>query len=451
MNLSLLCDFYEFNMAYAYFKQGMHKQIAYFEVFFRKAPDNASFALFSGLEQIIHFIQNFSFLDDDIAYLKTKYNFDDDFLLYLSNIKFSGDVFSIEEGRCVFANEPLMIIKAPIIEALLLETFILLTINHQSLISTKTNRIIRSAKEKIVLEFGSRRAHGVDAALNGARAAFIGGARASACTLAGKVFDIPLKGTMSHAWVQSFKDEEQAFRAYCKTHSDDITLLVDTYNCKQGINNAIKIFKEFKMQENMKNYSIRIDSGDLLKFSKLARIMLDTAGLKDCKIIASNSLDEYAIEKLIKNKAPIDAFGIGEKLITSSSSPIFGAVYKLVAMEENGHIMPKIKISEQDSKTTLPYFKKLVRYYKNEKNSFDMIYSYDENIKNFPNYKHEKLLKDIFCNGVLIYTTPSLNEIQKKCQEDIKRLDISLTKLNNPKSYKIKISSKLQKIKNAIL
>ncbi|TXE81269.1 nicotinate phosphoribosyltransferase [Campylobacter peloridis] len=446
MNFSLLCDFYELSMAYAYFKQNMHKQVVYFEVFFRKAPDNASYAVFCGLEQIIDHINHFSFSQSDIDFLKNTHKFDDEFLNYLSTLQFSGDILSVKEGECVFANTPLMIIKAPIIEALLLETFILLTLNHQCLIATKASRIAQIAKEKLLLEFGSRRAHGESAALNGARAAFIGGFHASACTLAGKNFKIPISGTMSHSWVQMFDDELSAFRAYCQIYKDNISLLIDTYDYKKGIENAILIFKELNAQDFMQNYSVRIDSGDLLKISKFLRKKLDLAGLKKCKIIASNALDEFIIEKLLKNKAPIDAFGIGEKLITSASSPIFGAVYKLVAIEKNNQIIPKIKISASSSKTTLPHFKKPIRYYKNKKASFDVLYTYDENVKNYQGYTYKNLHELIFKDGKLVYEFPSLKNIQDYHKKSIDSLDFKLKKLQKPSIYKIKISKKLKNL-----
>ncbi|MCV3410505.1 nicotinate phosphoribosyltransferase [Campylobacter lari] len=451
MNSSLLCDFYELSMAYAYFKQNMHKQIVYFEVFFRKAPDNASYAVFCGLEQIINHINHFSFSQSDIDFLKNTHKFDDDFLNYLLTLKFSGDILSVKEGECVFANTPLMIIKAPIIEALLLETFILLILNHQCLITTKASRIAQIAKEKLLLEFGSRRAHGESAALNGARAAFVGGFHASACTLAGKKFDIPISGTMSHAWVQMFDDELSAFRAYCQIYKDNISLLIDTYDYKNGIENAILVFNELNAQDSMQNYSIRIDSGDLFKISRYIRKKLDLASLTKCKIIASNALDEFIVEKLLKNKAPIDAFGIGEKLITSASSPIFGAVYKLVALEKNNQIIPKIKISASSSKTTLPHFKKLIRYYKNNKASFDILYTHDESIKNYQGYIYKNLHELIFKDGKLVYELPNLKNIQEYHKKSIDSLDFKLKKLQNPSIYKVKISKKLQNMQKTYL
>ncbi|MBF7047998.1 nicotinate phosphoribosyltransferase [Campylobacter volucris] len=447
MNPTLLCDFYELTMAYAYFKQNKHKQIVYFEVFFRQAPDNAKYAIFAGLEQIIQHIQNFSFTKEDIEFLQNTNSFSEDFLNYLANLKFSGDIYSIQEGECIFANEPIFYVKAPIIEALLLETFILLTLNHQCLITTKANRIFQISKEKILLEFGSRRAHGANAAINGTRAAFIGGFNATSCTLAAKKFNIPLSGTMSHAWVQMHDNELDAFRSYCKIYKDNITLLVDTYDCINGINNAILIFKELQAKKTLKNYAIRIDSGDLLKLSKLARKMLDQNNLKNCKIFASNALDENKITQLLKNQAPIDGFGVGERLITSASCPVFGAVYKLVAVEKNQHIIPKIKISEHSSKTTLPSFKKLIRYYKNEKMEFDKLYNYDEQITQYKNLQAKNMLEVIFKNGQLIYKIPNLSSIQNFYKKNIQSLKSSHKRLQNPSTYKVKISKKLQELK----
>lgn len=450
MNHTLLCDFYELTMAYAYFKQNKHKQIAYFEVFFRQAPDNASYAIYAGLEQIINHIKNFSFTDEDICYLKNTNKFDSEFLDYISKIRFSGDMYSIQEGECVFANEPLLYIKAPIIEALLLETFILLTLNHQCLIATKASRIYLNANKKILLEFGSRRAHGGDSAINGARAAFIGGFDATANTLAGKIFHIPISGTMSHSWIQMHDNEIEAFKSYCKIYQNDITLLVDTYDCVQGIKNAIFIFKKIQ-NKNLKNYAIRIDSGNILKLSKLARRMLDENNLHTCKIFASNALDEVKISKLLKNKAPIDGFGVGENLITSASSPIFGAVYKLVAIEKNGNIIPKIKISEQANKTTLPSFKKLIRYYKNNQIYFDKLYDYNERVLSYQKLHSKEMLNLIFKNGKLIYKTPSLLSIQAYYKKNIKRLNQKYKKINNPSPYKIKISKQLKNIQQQLI
>ncbi|QKF57759.1 nicotinate phosphoribosyltransferase, subgroup A [Campylobacter ornithocola] len=437
-------------MAYAFFKQNRHKQIVYFEVFFRKAPDNASYAVFCGLEQIIEHVNNFSLSRSDINFLKNTHKFDDEFLNYLLTLRFSGDILSVKEGECVFANTPLMIIKAPIIEALLLETFILLTLNHQCLIATKASRISQIARNKLLLEFGSRRAHGESAAVNGARAAFIGGFHASACTLVGKNFAIPISGTMSHAWVQMFDDELSAFRSYCQIYKDNISLLIDTYDYKNGIKNAILVFSELNAENTIQNYSIRVDSGDLLKISKYIRKKLDLAGLKKCKIIVSNALDEFIVEKLLKNKAPIDAFGIGEKLITSASSPIFGAVYKLVAIEKNGKIIPKIKISASSSKTTLPYFKKLIRYYKNDKACFDVLYTHNENSKNYKNLVAKNLHELIFKNGKLVYKLPSLKNIQDYHKKSIDSLNFRLKKLQNPSVYKVKISKKLKNLQKKI-
>ncbi|WP_279176968.1 nicotinate phosphoribosyltransferase [Campylobacter insulaenigrae] len=450
MNHTLLCDFYELTMAYAYFKQNKHKQIAYFEVFFRQTPDNANFAIYAGLKQIIDHVQNFFFTQDDIHYLKSVNKFDCEFLDYISTIRFSGDMYSIQEGECIFTNEPLLYIKAPIIEALLLETFILLTLNHQCLIATKASRIYLNAHKKILLEFGSRRAHGESSAINGARAAFIGGFDATANTLAGKIFNIPISGTMSHAWVQMHNNEIEAFEAYCKIYQDNITLLVDTYNCIKGIENAILVFKKFK-NKNLKNYAIRIDSGNILKLSKLARKMLDENNLYDCKIFVSNALDEIKISKLLKNKAPIDGFGVGENLITSASSPIFGAVYKLVAIEENNQIIPKIKISEQSSKTTLPSFKKLIRYYKNNKIYFDKLYNHDEKILNYKNLHSKEMLNLIFTDGKLVYESPDLLSIQDFYKENISKLNQKYKKLNNISFYKVKISKRLKNIQQQLI
>lgn len=441
MNLSLLCDFYELTMSNGYFKSPYKDQIAYFEVFFRKAPDNGAFAVFAGLEQIISFIQNLHFNKDDIAFLKEQNLFCDEFLSYLENFKFQGDVYSCKEGEIIFANEPILTIKANILQAQLLETFILLTLNHQCLISTKARRIKYACKDKILLEFGSRRAHGVDSAINGARAAFIGGSDKTSCTLSAKINQIPPSGTMAHSWVQMFDDEFEAFDEFLKTYPTNPILLIDTYDTNKGLENAIKAFKK----HNIKNGAIRIDSGNLEKTSKKLREKLDQNNLKDCKIIASGSLDEFIIEKL--QNSPIDAFGVGEKLITSSSDPVFGCVYKLVAIKEN--ITPKIKISENKDKTTTPYPKKIYRIYENNKAIKDEIYAIDEDVN--LNQTHKELLVPIFENGKLVYKLPSLKQTKTYLKEQLSSLDEELLKLKPKKKYKIILSKKLKEIKKDLL
>ena len=364
-NMAMLCDFYEFTMSNGYFKNGFYKKNVYFDVFFRKVPDNGGFAIMAGLEQAIEYIRELHFEDEDIEYLKSKGIFDEQFLEYLRNFKFSGDVYAIPEGTPIFPNEPVMTIKAPAIEAQLVETFLLLTINHQTLIATKANRIVRAAQGRAVLEFGSRRAQGANAAVDGARAAYIGGCKGTACTLTDELYGVPAGGTMAHSWVQMFNSEYDAFKTYCEMYPDNPTLLVDTYNTlKSGVPNAIKVFKEVLLPQGKTKCAIRLDSGDISYLSKKARKMLDDAGLTECTITASNALDEYLIRDLMMQGAQVDTFGVGERLITSSSSPVFGGVYKLVAVEnDGGEIVPKIKVSENTTKITNPHFKKVYRYF----------------------------------------------------------------------------------------
>lgn len=440
-NLSLLCDFYELIMSNGYFKNSQ-KTTAYFEVYFRKVPDNGAFGVFAGLNSIIEFIQNLSFDKDDIAFLKKQNLFDDEFLKYLQNFKFNGDIYSCKEGEIIFPNEPILTIKADILQAQLLETFILLTLNHQCLIATKARRIKCSCKEKILLEFGARRAHGVDSSINGSRSAFIGGSDKTSNTLSAKIYDIPLSGTMAHSWVQMFDDEFKAFDEYLKLYPNNAILLIDTFDIKTGLKNAIKAFKK----HDIKNGGVRIDSGDLQNLSLYVKEQLNKNDLKECKIIASNSLDEFSIEKL--QDYPIDAFGVGEKLITSSSDPIFGFVYKLVAIK-NEKIIPKIKISQNSKKTTTPYPKKIYRIYENNKAIKDEIYAFDEKINCKKTYK--ELLVPIFKNGICIYKSPTLKQTKEYLNEQLKTLDDKFLSLKPKKKYKTTLSKKLKNIKKQLL
>ncbi len=364
----MLCDFYELTMGNGYYRNGFYKRNVYFDVFFRNVPDGGGFAIAAGLEQIVEYIQQLHFSDDDIAYLRSKGIFDEGFLNYLKNFKFHGDIYAVPEGTPVFPGEPLLTVRAPAIEAQLIETYLLLEINHQSLIATKANRIVRAAQGRAVLEFGSRRAQGADGAVIGARAAYIGGVAGTACTLTDVLYGVPAGGTMAHSWVQMFPSEYEAFKAYCETYPDNPTLLVDTYNTlKSGIPNAIRVFKEILLPRGITNFAIRLDSGDISYLSKKARKMLDEAGLPNCKITASNSLDEYLIRDLMMQGAQVDTFGVGERLITSKSNPVFGGVYKLAAIEDDeGNIIPKIKVSENTAKITNPHFKRLYRLYDRE-------------------------------------------------------------------------------------
>lgn len=365
--LELVADFYEYTMANGYFNKNMEDRIAYFDVFFRKVPDEGGYAIVAGLEQIINYIKNLSFDEEDISYLRKQNKFSEEFLNYLENFRFTGDIWAIPEGTVVFPNEPLITVKAPIIQAQLLETMLLLTTNHQSLIATKTSRIVRAAQGRPVMEFGARRAHGINAAVEGARAAIIGGAVGTSCTLSAKEFNVPASGTMAHSWIQSFDSEYEAFKAYAELYPDDCTFLIDTYNTiESGLPNAIKVFNEVLKPKGYRPKAVRLDSGDLAYLSKKVRKILDEAGYEDCKICATNSLDEYLIKSLIEQDAKIDLFGVGENLITAKSEPVFGGVYKLVALEKDKKIVPKIKVSENTAKVTNPSFKKVYRFYDNE-------------------------------------------------------------------------------------
>lgn len=365
--LELVADFYEYTMANGYFNKNMEDRVAYFDVFFRKVPDEGGYAIVAGLEQIINYIRNVSFDEEDISYLRKQNKFTEEFLNYLENFRFTGDIWAIPEGTVVFPNEPLITVKAPIIQAQLLETMLLLTTNHQSLIATKTSRIVREAQGRPVMEFGARRAHGINAAVEGARAAIIGGAVGTSCTLSAKEFNVPASGTMAHSWIQSFDSEYEAFKAYAELYPDDCIFLIDTYNTiESGLPNAIKVFNEVLKPKGYRPKAVRLDSGDLAYLSKKVRKILDEAGYEDCKICATNSLDEYLIKSLIEQDAKIDLFGVGENLITAKSEPVFGGVYKLVALEKDKKIVPKIKVSENTAKVTNPSFKKVYRFYDNE-------------------------------------------------------------------------------------
>lgn len=471
-NLSLLCDYYELTMSNGYFKKGMADRIAYFDVFFRTVPDGGGFAVAAGLEQVVDYINDLHFSDDDIDYLRSKGIFDEAFLEYLSDFHFTGDIYAVPEGTPVFPGEPILTVKAPVIEAQLIETYLLLAINHQSLVATKANRIVRAANGRAVLEFGSRRAQGADGAVIGARAAYIGGCKGTACTLTDKLYGVPASGTMAHSWVQMFDTEYEAFKTYCELYPQNATLLVDTYNTlKSGVPNAIRAFKEVLLPKGITNFGIRLDSGDISYLSKKARKMLDEAGLEQCKIVASNSLDEHLICDLMIQGAKIDVFGVGERLITSSSTPVFGGVYKLVAVEnEDGEIIPKIKVSENVSKITNPHFKKVYRYYDNEskKAIADELCVYDETLneneprtifdpnavwkaKTLTDFTARELLVPIFKEGKCVYDLPKLDEIQSYCKEQIDLLWDEVKRFENPHTYYVDLSGKLWKIKQKLL
>lgn len=470
-NLTLLTDFYELTMAGGYFENNMTDKIAYFDMFYRKNPDNSGFAIMAGVEQMIEYLTNLKFTDEDIEYLRSKNMFSEPFLQYMRNFEFKCDVWAVPEGTPIFPGEPIVTVKGPLIQAQFVETMILLSINHQSLIATKSNRICTAADGRAVMEFGSRRAQGYDGAIYGARAAYIGGCAGTACTICDRDYNIPALGTMAHSWIQSFDTEEEAFRAYAKAYPQSCTLLVDTYNTlKSGVPNAIKIFKEEVVSRGYRPKGIRIDSGDITYLSKKARRMLDEAGFEDVKICASNSLDEYIIRDMFMQGAKVDIFGVGERLITSYSSPVFGGVYKLVAMEEEGKIIPKIKVSENVGKITTPCFKKLYRLFDRDtdKAIADVLTLNEETIndnepyeifdpqhtwkrKTISNFYAKEMLVKYIENGKLTVKLPDVNEIRDYCKAQLDTLWDEVTRFENPHTYYVDLSQKLWNIKNSLL
>lgn len=470
-NNTLLCDFYELTMANGYFELGKADEIAYFDVFFRKVPDGGGFAIAAGLEQVIEYIKALKFTDEDIDFLRAKKMFSEDFLKYLSSFKFSGDIYAVPEGTPIFPGEPIMTVRATSIEAQFIETFVLLCLNHQSLIATKANRVVRAADGRPVAEFGSRRAQGADGAILGARAAYIGGCAATACTISDRDYRVPTTGTMAHSWIQMFDSEYEAFVAYCKTYPENVTLLVDTYDVlKSGVPNAIRAFREVLTPLGITKCAIRLDSGDITYLSKKARKMLDEAGFTECKIVASNSLDENIIRDIILQGAKIDSFGVGERLITAKSNPVFGGVYKLVAKEKNGEVIPKIKVSENPEKITNPHFKKVYRIYDDEtgKASADLICVYDEVIdekspleifdptetwkkKTFTSYTLRPLLVPVFKGGECVYDSPEISEIRSYCLSEVDTLWDEVKRFENPHKYYVDLSKKLWDIKQSLL
>ncbi len=466
-NIPLLCDYYEYTMSNGYMEKGLKDRIVYFDIFFRHVPDNGGFAIAAGLEQAVDYIMNLSFDDDDIEFMRSKGIFSEKFLDYLKNYHFTGDVYAVPEGTPIFPGEPILTIRATAIEAQIMETFLLLTLNHQTLIATKASRIVRAADGRTVLEFGSRRAHGTDAAIYGARAAYIAGCGGTACTVTDKMFGVPASGTMAHSWVQMFDSEYEAFKAFCELYPDSATLLVDTYNTlKSGIPNAIKVFKELKM----KKCAIRLDSGDFSFLTKEARKMLDDAGLKHCKIVVSNALDEWLIKDLIDQGAKIDAFGVGDNLITSHSDPLFNGVYKLVAIEDRkGNIVPKIKISDNIEKLTTPGFKKVYRIFgKDGKAVADLICMHDEMLdetkplelfdpeatwkrKTVSEFKARELLVPVIKKGKLVYDLPTLKEIREYHIKEMSSLWDEIKRFSNPHVYFVDLSQKLWDERNRMI
>lgn len=467
-NLTMLTDFYEITMANGYLQSGLKDDIAYFDLFFRRVPDKGGYAIMAGIEQVVDYLDNLKFSQEDIEYLRSKDIFCEEFLKYLENFEFDCDVWAIPEGTPIFPHEPLITVRGTVLQAQFIETMLLLIINHQSLIATKASRIVRAAQGRPVMEFGSRRAHGASAANFGARAAYIGGCCGTACTISDRDFKIPAIGTMAHSWVQMFPDEYEAFSAYCRIYPDNCVLLVDTYNVlKSGVPAAIKVFREQKPAK----MGIRIDSGDIAYLTKRARKMLDEAGLEDCSITISNSLDEYLIRDVILEGARVDSFGVGERLITAKSEPVFGGVYKLAALEkENGEIVPKIKISENIEKITNPGFKTLYRLYDKESHKAladvmtldgetipeeDGCEIFDPNAvwkkKTLNNFYVKNLRVQLFKNGKKVYQCPSIEEVREYCAEQIETLWEETLRFENPQTYYVDLSQNLWNVKNQLI
>ncbi len=470
-NYTMLCDFYQLTMGNGYFKTKHAGRTAYFDLFFRRVPDNGGYAICAGLEQVIGYIENLHFSGEDIDFLRSKGIFSEEFLEYLRGFKFEGDIFAVPEGTPVFPNEPLITVRAPSIQAQLVETMLLLLVNHQSLIATKASRIVRAAKGRAISEFGSRRAQGAAGAILGARAAYIGGCTGTACVIADELYGVPATGTMAHSWVQMFDSELEAFEEYCRVYPNGAVLLVDTYNVlKSGVPNAIKAFDNILKPRGARPVGIRLDSGDIAYLSIEARKMLDAAGYPDCKIVASNSLDEHIITDLINQGAKVDLFGVGERLITASSEPVFGGVYKLCATEEDGVITPKIKISENVVKITNPHYKKLYRIFDNKtgKAAADLICVHDERIdetkplelfdpdftwkrKTVTDFTAKELQVPVFLNGKCVYKSPSIGNIREYCAEQLGTLWESVLRFENPHTYYVDLSQRLWDIKQKLL
>ena len=466
-NMTMLTDYYEITMANGYFESGMQDEIAYFDLYFRRIPDGGGYAIMAGLKQVIDYLNNMEFTEEDIEYLRGKKCFDEGFLEYLKNFKFSCDVWAVPEGTPVFPDEPLITVRGPVMQAQFIETMLLLLINHQTLIATKSSRIVRAASGRPVMEFGTRRAHGISAARYGARAAYIGGCVGTACTTADVDFGVPSMGTMAHSWVQMFDSEYEAFKSYCKTYPGNAVFLVDTYNVlKSGIPAAIKVFKELDPPVK----GIRIDSGDITYLTKEARRMLDEAGLEECKIVVSNSLDENIIREAIYEGACIDSFGVGENLITAKSDPVFGCVYKLSALEKEGKMIPKIKTSENTEKINNPGFKTVYRLFDNDTNKMlaDVVMLRDEEPpsgdeyeifdpkaiwkrKNITNFYARELMVRIFDRGRCVYESPDIHQIRAFCIEQQGTVWDEMKRFENPQSYYVDMSPKLWELKHNMI
>lgn len=471
LNLTMIMDLYELTMANGIFTSDMRDTVTYFDMFFRRVPDNGGYAVMAGLEQLIEYMNDLKFTDEDIEYLKGLKLFSEEFIEYLRNFKFTCDIWAMPEGTVIFPHEPIVTVRGPAMQALMLETMLLLTINHQSLIATKANRIVRAAQGRPVMEFGARRAHGYGSAYYGARAAIIGGCKGTSCLLTAKDFGVPASGTMAHSWVQLFDDEYTAFKTYAEKYPDSCMLLVDTYNVlKSGIPNAIKVFDEVLKPLGKRPLGIRIDSGDITYITKRARKMLDEAGYPDCKICISNSLDEYLIRDMIFQGAKVDSYGVGERLITASSEAVFGGVYKLAAVEKKGEIIPKIKISENAAKITLPGVKIPWRLYDREtgKAIADVITLNNEKIcsdepyelfdpehtwkrKVVSDFVAKKLQVKIFEKGRQVYHSPSVKEISDYRAEQVDSLWDEVTRFENPHTYYVDLSEQLWDLRHELL
>ncbi|WP_087064933.1 nicotinate phosphoribosyltransferase [Intestinibacillus massiliensis] len=471
-NMTMLTDFYEFTMANGYLEKGMANRRAYFDMFFRRVPDGGGYAVMAGVEQLLQYFENLHFTEGDIAYLRACGCFSDEFLDYLTDFKFECDVWAVPEGTPVFPGEPIVTVAGPMIQAQFVETMILLTVNHQTLIATKASRITRAAQGRTVLEFGSRRAQGYDGAVYGARAAYIGGCHGTACVMADRDFKIPAGGTMAHSWVQMFDSEYDAFKAYAEIYPTNCVFLVDTYNVlKSGVPNAIRVANEVLAPMGIRPKGIRLDSGDIAYLSIKARELLDAAGYPDMQVMASNSLDEYLVRDLLVQGARIDSFGIGERLITSKSEPVFGGVYKLAAVEnERGDILPKIKVSENVEKITTPHFKKVWRLFDNEtgKALGDVLCVHDEAIdeskpytlfhpihtwkkKVVTNYSAKPLLVQLFDKGCKVYESPDIEQIRDYCAQQMETLWQQVTRFENPQTYYVDLSQELWDVKHKLL
>ena len=469
-NLSMITELYEFSLADGYFSAGMQDTVACFDLFFRRVPDGGGFAVMAGLQQVIAYLKNLHFTEGDLAFLREK-GISEPFLQYLRDFKFACDVWAIPEGTPIFPNEPIVKVRGPVVQAQMIETMLLLCINQQSLIATKANRLVRAAHGTAVAEFGARRAQGTNIAVCGARAAYIGGCVATSGVEAARDFGIPTLQTMIHSWVQMFDSEYEAFCAYARAYPDDCTFVIDTYDTlRSGVPNAIRAFNDVLMPLGKRPKSVRIDSGDITYLSKRVRKMLDEAGYPDCDIMASNSLDEHIISDMLSQGAKVDCFIVGERLITSASSPLFGGVYKLCAVEKDGRIIPKINLSENVRKITIPSSKSVYRLFDMDsgKAIADVLTTDSEEIddtkpyelfdpdftwkrKEIENYVARPLLVKIFDKGECVYNSPALTEIRDYCAEQIDTLWDEVKRFENPHKYYVDLSEKLWEIRKLLI